>query len=207
MNYSDRGGVALVVSAPSGAGKTTLVKRLLAEFPRFSYSVSCTTRPPRPGEVDGKDYHFLDRETFLARAAEGYFAEWAEVHGNCYGTPLAGVCKLLSDGRDLLLDIDVQGALQLQRWLAATYLFILPPSLTILEERLRGRGQEEEAVIQRRLRNAREEIAQAGHFDLQLVNDDLEAAYLQLKSLYLMLDFTGRGTPDQVRRLLAGERL
>jgi len=136
-----REGIALVLSAPSGAGKTTLVKRLLAEFLHIGYSVSCTTRQPRQGEVDGKDYIFLSHEEFEQRRVQGYFAEWAEVHGNFYGTPLAPVKEKLHQGQDVLFDIDVQGAAQLKLSLSeATFAFILPPSLHELENRLRGRG-------------------------------------------------------------------
>ena len=157
-----REGIALVLSAPSGAGKTTLVKRLLAEFPHIGYSVSCTTRQPRQGEVDGKDYIFLSHEEFEQRRVQGYFAEWAEVHGNFYGTPLAPVKEKLHQGQAVLFDIDVQGAAQLKLSLSeATFAFILPPSLHELENRLRGRGLDDEPTIARRLVNARSEILQA----------------------------------------------
>ena len=122
-----RKGIALVISAPSGAGKTTLVQRLMQEFPQFGYSVSCTTRQPRQGEVDGKDYIFLSREEFELRRAQGHFAEWAEVHGNLYGTPLAPVKNSLQNGQDVLFDIDVQGAAQMKLSLAeAVFVFVLP---------------------------------------------------------------------------------
>ncbi|AGW14921.1 guanylate kinase [Megalodesulfovibrio gigas] len=207
MHHLDRPGLALVISAPSGAGKTTLVKRLTAEFPRFSYSISCTTRAPREGEIHGRDYFFLTREDFLARVEEGYFAEWAEVHGNLYGTPLAGVCKQLQAGRDLLFDIDVQGALQLRPWLKAFHLFILPPDLATLRQRLEQRGKDAPEVIERRMQNAMEEIRLAPRFDCQLVNDDLETAWQQLRALYLYLDMQGKNSPEFARMLLEGGRL
>ncbi|GAB7082125.1 guanylate kinase [Megalodesulfovibrio paquesii] len=207
MASTTRPGLALVISAPSGAGKTTLVKRLTAEFPRFSYSISCTTRAPREGEVDGKDYHFLTREEFLTRRDQGYFAEWAEVHGNFYGTPLAGVCRQLQEGRDLLFDIDVQGALQLRPWLKAFHLFILPPDLATLRQRLEQRGKDTPEIIERRMQNAAEEIRRAPLFDCQLVNDDLETAWQELRALYLYLDLQARNSPDFARIILEGGRL
>ena len=181
-----REGIALVLSAPSGAGKTTLVKRLLAEFPHIGYSVSCTTRPPRQGEVDGKDYIFLSRPEFEQRRAQGYFAEWAEVHGNLYGTPLEPVKERLRQGQDVLFDIDVQGAAQLKLSLSeATFAFILPPSMQELENRLRGRGLDDEATIERRLANARTEMLEARWYDALLVNDSLDEAYDTLRAVYV----------------------
>ncbi len=181
-----RQGIALVLSAPSGAGKTTLIRRLRAEFPDFGYSVSCTTRAPRAGEVDGRDYIFLSREEFGRRRARGEFAEWAEVHGNLYGTPLAPVREMLAQGRDALFDIDVQGAAQLRLNLdAATFIFILPPSMAELEQRLRQRGQDDEAAIERRLANARRELREAAWYDALVVNDDLDMAYDRLRAAYV----------------------
>lgn len=179
-------GTALVLSAPSGAGKTTLVHRLLREFPDFGFSISCTTRAPRKGEVDGRDYHFLTRERFAQMCSEGGFAEWAEVHGNFYGTPLAPLQETLARGQDVLLDVDVQGAAQLKLSLPhAATVFILPPSLEELERRLRSRGTDSEEVIATRLGNAKREIAEARWFDSVLVNDNLDRAYESLRALYL----------------------
>lgn len=181
-----RQGIALVLSAPSGAGKTTLIRRLRAEFPGIGYSVSCTTRAPRENEVDGKDYIFLTCEAFEQRRAAGEFAEWAEVHGNLYGTPLAPVQKMLAQGRDALFDIDVQGAAQLKLNLdAATFVFILPPDMAELERRLRLRGQDDDVTIERRLANARQELREAGWYDALVVNDDLDVAYDRLRAVYL----------------------
>ncbi|HIW00154.1 MAG TPA: guanylate kinase [Candidatus Desulfovibrio intestinipullorum] len=178
-------GTALVLSAPSGAGKTTLVRKLLSDYPDFGYSVSCTTRKPRPGEVDGRDYHFLSRDDFLKQREEGAFAEWAVVHGNFYGTPLKPLQALFASGQDVLLDVDVQGAAQLKLSLPhAAFVFILPPSMRELERRLRSRQSDSEEVIVRRLANARQEIAAARWFDHILVNDELDAAYASLRSLY-----------------------
>ena len=143
---ASRSGVLLVICAPSGTGKTTLVQRLREEFPNFAYSISCTTRAPRGREVDGKDYHFLSVEEFLRRREAGYFAEWANVHGNYYGTPLAPVLETLKAGNDVLFDIDVQGAAQLRLTLPrGQYVFLFPPSMSELERRLRGRGTDDEA--------------------------------------------------------------
>lgn len=179
-------GTALVLSAPSGAGKTTLVHRLLKDFPDFAFSISCTTRAPRAGEVDGRDYHFLSRERFDVMRREGAFAEWAQVHGNYYGTPLGPLREILASGRDVLLDVDVQGAAQLSLSLHnATTVFILPPSMKELERRLRSRGTDSGDVIATRLANARREIAEARWFDSIIVNDDLDRACGELHALYL----------------------
>lgn len=202
-----REGIALVLSAPSGAGKTTLIKRLLAEFPHFRYSVSCTTRRPREGEINGKDYLFLSREDFERRRAENYFAEWAEVHGNFYGTPLQPVKALLREGRDMLFDIDVQGAAQLKLTLdEATFVFILPPNMEELERRLRARGLDDEATIERRLSNARMEMRQARWYDALLVNDDLDAAYDALRAVYLAATLSPRRNPQLLETLLGPGR-
>ena len=197
-----REGIALVLSAPSGAGKTTLIKRLLAEFPHFGYSVSCTTRQPRQGEEHGKDYFFLSREEFERLRAERAFAEWAEVHGNFYGTPL--VKEMLRQGQDALFDIDVQGAAQLKLTLeGALFVFILPPSMRELERRLRGRGLDDESTIQRRLTNARQEMLEARWYDALVVNDNLEAAYDALRAVYLAATLAPGRNPRLVEELLA----
>ena len=199
-----REGIALVLSAPSGAGKTTLIKRLLAEFPHFGYSVSCTTRRPRQGEVHGKDYFFLSREEFERRRAKQSFAEWAEVHGNFYGTPLAPVKEMLRQGQDVLFDIDVQGAAQLKLTLEeAAFAFILPPSMAELERRLRGRGLDDEETIQRRLNNARREMLETRWYDALVVNDDLDAAYDALRAVYLAATLAPGRNPRLVEELLA----
>lgn len=181
----DRQGIALVLSAPSGTGKTTLVKMLRTEFPRLSYSISCTTRSPREGEQDGKDYHFLSREKFLQLKDEHYFAEWAEVHGNFYGTPLAPVRAMLQQGQDVLFDIDVQGARQLKQNLPeAFFAFILPPSFEELRRRLHTRGLDSEETIRQRLANAHDEMKEAVWYDALIVNDQLESAYARLCAAY-----------------------
>jgi guanylate kinase len=186
LQGTTRKGLCLVLSAPSGAGKSTLVSRLRAEFPGFAYSISCTTRAPRGAEQDGVHYHFLSREKFLAKRDAGYFAEWAEVHGNFYGTPKAPVEEKLARGHDMLFDIDVQGALQLKAvFPQALYVFILPPSKEVLERRLRGRGTDSEEVIARRMTNALGELEQAKYFDYHIVNDDIEEAADELRAVYV----------------------
>ncbi len=184
--HGGRKGQCLVLSAPSGAGKSTLVARLRAEFPGFAYSISCTTRAPRQGEEDGVHYHFLTRDAFLAKREAGFFAEWAEVHGNFYGTPKGPVEEMLGKGQDILFDIDVQGAMQLKRvFPQALYVFILPPTREVLEQRLRGRGTDAEDVIAKRLKNALGELKEAANFDYLIINDDLEEAADELRAVYV----------------------
>jgi len=179
-------GLMLVVCAPSGTGKSTLIRRLTTEFPDFAFSISCTTRAPRPGEVDGRDYHFLSQGEFLARRDAGFFAEWAEVHGNFYGTPLQATEELLRAGRDLIFDIDVQGAAQIKSSLKqGSFVFIFPPSRAVLEQRLVGRGTDSAETIGRRLAGAKAEIAASAWFDHWIVNDDLDQAYGHLRAIYL----------------------
>lgn len=179
-----REGILLVISAPSGAGKTSVCQRLIDIFPTLRHSVSYTTRPRRDGEVDGRDYHFVDAETFRRMVAAGQFAEWAQVHGNAYGTSLATLNEARDLGLDLLLDIDVQGANQLRRRVdGAVFVFLLPPDLQELERRLNLRGQDAAEVIEQRLRNAREEIAAAGLYDYWVVNRDLEQAVQEVAAI------------------------
>lgn len=201
---SDRLGLALIITAPSGAGKSTLIKRLRAEFPRAGFSVSCTTRAPRAGEVDGVDYVFLDPAEFQARIARNHFAEWAQVHGNYYGTPRQGVLDKLARGEDVLFDIDVQGAKLLRANLGlGRTLFILPPSREELERRLSGRGTDSAETIARRMANAATEIAQAGWFDHLIVNDDLDRAYDRLRAVYLAEQARPALHPGLLEALLA----
>lgn len=199
----DRAGFSLVLSAPSGAGKTTLVRRLLAEFPRLAFSVSHTTRPPRQGEVDGADYHFLDKTTFEQRRDKGLYLEWAKVHDNFYGSPADPFLAATASGRDMLFDVDVQGARLLRIAIPALFVFILPPSLAELERRLGGRGTDAPDVIAKRLRNAKREIADAPRFDALIVNDDLDQAYDRLRALYIAHGLGARLNPGAADALTA----
>jgi guanylate kinase len=166
-----------VISAPSGAGKTTLRRAALERFPDLAYSVSYTTRSPRPGEVDGRDYVFIPPAEFEAGIRAGRWAEWARVHGHCYGTSAQALEQTLAAGRDVLLDIDVQGARQIcRRFPESVTIFILPPSLEVLEQRLRSRGTDPPEAIALRLQNARREMAQTDAYRHVIVNDDLATA-------------------------------
>ncbi len=183
-------GVALVVSGPSGAGKSTVCRQVLADEPQLHFSVSCTTRPPRPGERDGVEYFFLDRAEFERRITADALLEHAEVHGNYYGTLRSEVEPFLARGEDVLLDIDVQGARQVRQRSANSvtgsgivFAFIAPPSLAELERRLRGRGTETEEVIQRRLRNAREELPHWREYDYLVINDQVTLAVARLHAI------------------------
>jgi guanylate kinase len=181
-----REGILFVISAPSGTGKTTLCKEIIDFFPSLRHSVSYTTRPQRPGEQDGIDYHFVTRNVFDAMVAQGAFAEWAEVHGNRYGTAIETLERFRSEGRDILLDIDCQGARQLKKsYRQGVYIFVLPPSLTELQRRLNGRNTDAPEVIARRIANARDEIREAVWYDYLVVNDDFSQAFAELKSIVL----------------------
>lgn len=174
-------GNLFIVSAPSGAGKTSLVSALLKSGQPIALSISYTTRPPRPGEQNGKDYHFVSREMFLEMAKEGDFLESAEVYGNFYGTSQPWIEQQLAAGRDVLLEIDWQGAAQVRRLMPhAISIFILPPSLAALETRLKGRGQDSAEVIARRLHAAQEDISHVVEFDYAIINDSLDEALQQL---------------------------
>ncbi|HET6553720.1 MAG TPA: guanylate kinase [Dyella sp.] len=177
-------GTLFVVAAPSGAGKSTLVNALLEREPAISLSISHTTRPPRPGEQYGRHYYFVERAEFEREVAEGIFLEHAEVHGNLYGTSRNTVNTLLEEGRDVLLEIDWQGARQIRKTKPdCVGVFILPPSRIELERRLRGRGSDSAEVIARRLHNSREEIAHAHEFDYIIVNDHFDAALDDLQAI------------------------
>jgi guanylate kinase len=177
-------GTLFIVAAPSGAGKSTLVNALLEREPAISLSVSHTTRPPRAGETYGRHYYFVERAEFEREVAAGVFLEHAEVHGNLYGTSRTRVQELLAQGRDVLLEIDWQGAEQIRRSKPdCVSVFILPPSRAELERRLRGRGSDSAEVIERRLRNSRGEIAHAHQFDYILVNDAFDQALADLQAI------------------------
>jgi guanylate kinase len=175
----------LIVSSPSGAGKTTLTRRLLRQFPDMTFSVSHTTRERRATEVDHSDYHFIDRPTFQAMVAAGEFAEWAEVHGNLYGTSKAELERARQEGkRGIIFDIDHQGARQIRATFPnAVGVFILPPSMPELLARLRNRAADSEETIQRRYQKALDEIARYPFFDYLIVNDELERADAELQGI------------------------
>jgi guanylate kinase len=181
---SDRVPNLIVVSGPSGAGKSTVLARVLAEMERLQFSISHTTRTPRPGEKDGVDYHFAHRPEFVAMRDAGEFLEWAEVHGELYGTARSEYDRAREQGVDLLLDVDVQGAAQVRAQFAdAVSIFILPPSYLALERRLRGRGPNDEAQFRRRLDAAREELSLYHEYEYAIVNENLEDSVEELKSV------------------------
>lgn len=204
----NRRGLMLVMSSPSGAGKTTLTRRLLAEDDDVVMSVSATTRAPRPGEVDGKDYFFVAHERFKEMIDEGELLEHAIVFENRYGTPRGPVIQALNEGKDVIFDIDWQGTQQLMSSASAIDLvriFILPPSVKELEERLRKRAQDSEETVQKRMAQAESEISHWAEYDYVLINDDLERTYEDLKAIVRAERFRRERRPgmsDFVRNLI-----
>jgi guanylate kinase len=184
--YRDRRGLMLVISSPSGAGKTSLSRRLVADHAELSLSISATTRAPRPGEKDGREYHFVSRDAFDAMVADGAFLEWFEVHEHRYGSPKAPIMQSLSEGRDVLFDIDWQGAkaIAAEAPRDVVQVFILPPSMLDLRRRLYARAQDEADVIERRLGRAKGEIAKWDQYDYVIVNEDFDRAYAELAHIY-----------------------
>jgi len=177
-------GKLFVITAPSGAGKTSLIEAVMREDPSLKISVSYTTRPPRPGERNGVDYHFIDDATFLAMKNRGEFLESAEVHGYRYGTSKKVILDAVKRGEDLILEIDWQGARQVRElYPDCVGIFILPPSIEELERRMRARGQDADAVIRRRVENAREELLRAGEFKYAIINKDFDTARQQLAEI------------------------
>lgn len=175
-----------VLSGPSGAGKSILIDRLLRDLPRLRFSVSCTTRPPRAGEVEGVNYHFLSRQQFLDELAIGRFFEYAEYSKNLYGTSHAELEEAERQGQDLLLDIEVQGARQLQeKHIEAVYIFVTPPNYASLESRLRSRNTEDETAIRRRLAQAVADMPHMERYQYIVINDNLEEAYTDLRSIFI----------------------
>ncbi|CAG37589.1 guanylate kinase [Desulfotalea psychrophila] len=190
-------GKLFVISAPSGAGKTTILGRVMANVGRLNFSISHTTRTARPGEQDGVDYHFVEQEDFIEMQEKGIFLESAYVHKNYYGTSREAVMAQLSEGVDVVLDIDVQGATILMESasLPATYIFIAPPDLSVLEERLRKRGSDSEETIKLRMGNAAGEMLSSRKYDYLIVNDDLAQASTLLKSIIWAERAKSRRTP------------
>ena len=184
MTAQRRNGLLFIVTAPSGAGKSSLIDALLKDDPRLKLSVSYTTRAPRPAEVDGREYHFVDDATFIEMLKRGEFLESAEVHGYRYGTSQAAIGDALGRGDDLVLEIDWQGAQQVRTLHRGCIgIFILPPSVAELERRMRARGQDADAVIRRRLASAEEEISHAPEFDYAIINKDFEVAKQDLQAI------------------------
>ena len=186
LAQTGRRGLLLVISSPSGAGKTSLSRRLVADHADLDLSISATTRDPRPGEQDGREYHFVDRLTFDAMAARGEFLEWAEVHEHCYGSPKAPIMQSLAEGQDVLFDIDWQGAMSIAAEAPGdtVRVFILPPSMADLRRRLYARAQDASDVIERRLGRAKGEIRMWGEYDYVIVNEDFDLAYAELAHIY-----------------------
>ena len=184
--FGVRRGLMLVISSPSGAGKTWLSRRLVADHADLELSVSCTTRGPRPGEKDGREYHFVDRKSFDQDVDQNRFLEWAEVHEHRYGSPAAPVMQALSEGRDVQFDIDWQGARQIAARAAqdVVRVFILPPTMADLKRRLNARAQDAADVIERRLGRSKGEIEKWTDYDYVIVNEDFDLAYAELAHIY-----------------------
>jgi guanylate kinase len=177
-------GIIFVISSPSGGGKTTICRKVLKGSSDLTYSISVTNRPPRSGEKEGKDYFFISDEEFARRIEKGEFAEWAEVHGHCYGTPRSFLEKSLSSGRDTILDIDVRGAFRIKKkYRESCLIFILPPSLKTLAARLKARGTDDKKEIEKRLARAKEELTFLKDYDYAVVNRNLSRAVEEVKSI------------------------
>jgi guanylate kinase len=195
--------IMITVSSPSGTGKTTLCRRLLDDHPSLRYSVSTTTRAPRGAEVDGVDYHFVSDETFRAMIDAGAFVEWAPVHGHLYGTTHAAIEACRREGADLLFDVDYRGSWKIKQAYPETVtVLLLPPSMAELERRIRGRALDSDDQVALRLRNAREEIARFAQFDYIIVNDDVDAAYDRLESVYVAERCRGHRGAEAALRLI-----
>jgi guanylate kinase len=197
------GGLLMVVSAPSGAGKTSICRAVMEMFPEIVYSVSYTTRPPRPGEVDGRDYRFVSGEEFRAGIARGDFIEWNEVYGHLYGTSGSDIRELLGKNRDIILDLDTGGAVNLKKiFPEGIYIFISPPSLEELKKRLSRRGSEDAGTLKTRLGNALEEMKAAFWYDYVIFNKDLPVAVEQFKSIYLAEKCRRDRLEDKLRKIM-----
>jgi guanylate kinase len=196
-------GQLFVLSGPSGVGKSSLRERVRKEFPELAYSISYTTRPPRHGEIEGKDYHFVSEDTFFAMREAGAFVEWAFVHGNYYGTSVEQLKKQLNEHGDVLVEIDVQGARQVKaHFPQACFIFVLPPGRDTLEKRLLQRGTEQGKDLKARLENAMGELLEASWYDFLIINDVLDEAVEALKSVILAARFRRHAVLPKVRSLL-----
>lgn len=194
MSLAEPSSRLLVLTGPSGVGKGTVLQALLARYPQVWLSVSATTRPPRPGERHGRNYFFLDRQTFMNQVARSEFLEWAEFAGHAYGTPAEPIRSRLRDGQTVVLEIEVEGARQVRRRLpTAVQVFLRPPSLAALEERIRARGSDSEDSIARRIARAREELARAEEFDHVILNEDLNQAIAEVDTILQAMASTSPG--------------
>jgi guanylate kinase len=201
-------GLLFIVSAPSGTGKTTLCRAMTEVFPGLHYSVSYTTRPPRPGDENGRDYHFISPAEFQERIDGDDFAEWAEIYGFRYGTSRSLIEKIRSEGRDVILDIDGQGARQLrEKNLGGVFIFLLPPSLAELRRRLSLRGTESAAALKERLTKARAEMSEAREYEYLIINDDLDKAKERLQAVIVAEHQRRRRMEDFLERLFHEEPL
>jgi len=199
-----RSGILFVVSSPSGGGKGTLVQRMLNAVPDLSYSVSYTTRPPRNGELDGREYFFVTRDRFEQMVAANEFLEWASVHGNLYGTARTQVSREIDEGRDIVLEVDVQGAASVRQLITdSVSIFILPPSHEVLRQRLQRRGTDTPDELQLRLRNAPAELAHYTAFDYLIINDDVELAASRLVAIVNAERSRCERQELQVKRIIA----
>lgn len=200
-------GILFIVSAPSGAGKTTLCKMAVDFFPDLRHSVSYTTRSPREGEINGIDYKFVSNEIFDRMLKKKEFLEWAEVHGHRYGTSFQDLNALIARGRDIILDIDVQGAKQVNKFtcigrqISKVFIFILPPSIKACEERLKYRGQDKRESIKKRVENAKQEIRESVWYDYVIINDNLDAAFEKLKSVIIAEKSKREMIMDRIKKL------
>jgi guanylate kinase len=196
-------GILFVVSSPSGGGKGTLIQRVLQRLPNLSYSVSYTTRNPRPGEVNGREYFFVNREKFAEMIEQDEFLEWATVHSNLYGTSRNQVVRDVSQGRDIILEVDVQGASSIRKLVSdAVSVFILPPSLEILRQRLVARGTDSEAELAVRLKNAPAELKSYNDFNYVIINDDVDAATTKLAAIIEAERVRLARQPETIKRVV-----
>ncbi len=195
-------GLLIIISAPSGTGKSTLCRKLIGHLPEACYSVSATTRKPRRGEVEGKDYFFVSESEFKDKIKRGELAEWALVYGHYYGTPKDFLERNLAKGKNVILDIDVRGAMKLKKeYPQAVFIFLAPPSFSELERRLKGRGRDNEATIRKRLTNARWEIGRIGSYDYLVINDRLVDALKQLKNIVMAEKNRVKRSEEKIRKL------